>query len=207
MSENGKRSYMVPILLVIIVVLATLIMLFYSRLILTEQKQTTDQGLRLAERYGYAILFANRLHDGAEGLLNAKSEAHRLQAMKKLGEANIASGETAALLIEAAHLTLGKPREEAGKPIFKAINKVIGVGSKMAAIGEHEGPLTTDEISTLTTVRDGVAKMEEALGRFRLPSGEAGFRHMVTVGDWINPAREASEKLEQMAADVNKIMR
>jgi hypothetical protein len=122
--------------------------------------------------------------------------------MKSLGEANIASGETAALLIEAAHLTSGEPREEAGKPIFEAINKVMGAGSTMATIGEHEGPLTADEISTLTVIRDGVAKMKEALGFFRPPSGEAGYRQMVTVGDWINPALEASKGLEQMAADL-----
>jgi hypothetical protein len=205
MSENGKRSYTVPILLVIIVVLSTFILIYYSRLILTEQKQTTDQGLRLAERYDYAILFADRLHEGADGLLNAKSEVQRLQAMKNLGEANIASGETAGLFIEAAHLTSGKPREEAGKQIFEAINKVMGVGSTMATIGEHEGPLTAVEISTLTVIRDGVAKMKEALGRFRPPSGEAGYRQMITVGDWVSPALEASKRLEQMAADLNKI--
>jgi hypothetical protein len=202
MSENGKRSYTVPILLIITVVLSTLVVLFYSRLILTQQTQMTDQGQRLAERYSYSVIFVERLHEGVDGMLNAKSEVHRLQAMKKLGEANFASGETAGLLLEAAHLTSGEPREEAGKPIFEAINKVMGAGSTMATIGEHEGPLTADEISTLTAIRDGAAKMEEALGRFRTPSGEAGYRQMVTIGDWISPALAASEILEQMAADL-----
>ncbi len=204
-GNSGKRSYTVPILLVIIVVLATLIIIFYSKLLLTQQTHTTDQGLRLSESYNYAALFADRLHNGADELLNAESEVERLHAMRLLGEATVAADEATELLLEAAHLTSGQSREEAAKPILAAMTTVIGINSQLAKIGEHEGPLTKQEITALTVIRDGVVPMKEELNRFRPPSGEAGYRQMITVGDWINPALEASQKLEQIAAKLNEI--
>jgi hypothetical protein len=202
MSENSKRSYTVPVLLVIIMVLLTLVIIYYSKLLLTQQTQTTDQGKRLAEQYVYAILFADRLHNGADGLLNAKSESDRIRAAKMLGEANIAAGETSGLLTEAFHLESGKSKEEAAKPVIKAINTLIGVDSVIAAVGEHEGTLTKEEITTLTTIRDGTEKIKKTLNRFRTPTGESGFRQMVTVGDWVSPVLEASKILEEIAANV-----
>jgi hypothetical protein len=200
MSENRKRSYTVPVLLIIIMLLITMIIIFYSKLILTQQEQTTDRGKRLSEQYIYALLFVDQLHAGADGLLNAKSAADWVRATRMLGEATIASGETSSLFFEARNLNSGKSKEEAAKPIIVAINSVIGVGSKIATIGEREDPLTTEEISTLTAIRDGTAQMKETLNRFRPPTGEAGFRQMVTVGEWISPALEASKVLEEMAA-------
>lgn len=200
MSDNGKRTYTVPVFLIIITVLLTLIVIFYSKLLLTQQSQTTEQGSRLAERYNYALIFVDRLHDGAEGLLQAQTESDCRKAMKMLGEATIASGEAAGILIEAAHLTSGHNREETGKPIVLAINKVIGTGSAIATIADHEGPLTDQEIADLIVIRDGAAQLRETLNRFRPPSGEAGFRQMVTVRDWIVPALDSSKLLEQITA-------
>jgi hypothetical protein len=202
MSENNKRSYTVPILLIFIVVLLTLIIIFYSKLILTQQTQTTDQGKRFAEQYVYAQLFADRLHNGVDGLLNAKSEIDRIRAVKMLGEANIASGETSGLLAEASHLDSGKSKEETAKPVVAAMNTVMGVGSVIATVGEHEGPLTKEEIAALSAIRDGSENMKNALIRFRPPTGEAGFRQMVTVGDWVNPALVATKALEELAANL-----
>jgi hypothetical protein len=202
MSENNKRSYTVPILLILIVVLLTLIIIFYSKLILTQQTQTTDQGKRFAEQYVYAQLFADRLHNGVDGLLNAKSEIDRIRAVKMLGEANIASGETSGLLAEASHLDSGKSKEETAKPVVAAMNTVMGVGSVIATVGEHEGPLTKEEIAALSAIRDGSENMKNALIRFRPPTGEAGFRQMVTVGDWVNPALVATKALEELAANL-----
>jgi hypothetical protein len=202
MPENNKRSYTVPILLILIIVLLTLIIIFYSKLILTQQTQTTDQGKRLAEQYVYAQVFADRLHNGVDGLLNAKSETDRIRAARMLGEANIAAGEASGLLTEASHLDSGKSKEEAAKQVVAAINTVMGVGSVIATIGEHEGPLTKVEIAALSAIRDGAEKMKDALNRFRPPTGEAGFRQMVTVSEWINPALDATKALEDFAANL-----
>jgi hypothetical protein len=200
MSDNGKRTYTVPVLLIIILVLLTLIFMFYSKLLLTQQTHTTDQGSRLAERYNYALLFVDQLHGGVEGLLTAKTEGEWGKAMNMLGKSTVAAGETSSLLVEAVHLTSDSKREEASKPIVLAINKLMGVGSTVATIGEHEGPLTDEEKDDLIIIRDGAAQMQEVLNRFRPPSGEAGFRQMVTVGDWITPALDSSKLLEQIAA-------
>ncbi|MCD9022999.1 hypothetical protein [Cohnella silvisoli] len=199
MQENKKRSYTVPVLLIIIMVLLTLIIIFYSKLLLTQQTHTTDQGKRLSEQYVYALIFAEKLHDGADKLLTAKTEVERLGAVRMLGQADIASGETSGLLVEARHLRSGQSKEEAAKPIVQAINAIIGEGSIIATVDKRDGPLTEQEIAALTVIRDGTAQMKEALNRFRPPSGEAGYRQMVTVGEWIQPALEAGKSLENMA--------
>jgi hypothetical protein len=200
MSDNGKRTFMVPVLFIIIMILLTLLIMFYSKLLLTQQTHTTDQGSRLAERYNYALLFADRLHDGVELLLETKTAGERVKAMKMLGEATVASGEMTGLFVEAAHLTTGDKSEEVGKPIILAISKMMGDGSTLTTIGEHEGPLTDDENADLILIRDGTAQLQETLNRFRPPSGEAGFRQMITVGDWITPALDSSKLIEQIAA-------
>jgi len=201
-AENStkKRSPAAAIVFVAIVVLLTFVVMAYSKYILSEQAHTTDKGMRLAERYGYALVFADRLHEGAESLLVAKTEAEKVRAVKSLAEARLAGGETAGLLVEAVHLETKKKREEAAKPIMEAMNAVIGAESPMATIGESEGGLTDEETAFLTNVRDGAAKIQETLGRFRPPSGEAGFRQMIKIGEWRGPALDAAAQLEQLAA-------
>ncbi|WP_372662883.1 hypothetical protein [Cohnella sp.] len=200
MSENGKRTYTVPVLLIIIVIMSTLIVILYSKLLISQQLHTTDQGQRLAERYAYAVIFADRLHDGTDGLLIAKSEVERLRAIKLLGEATITSSEMLGMLVEAAHLDSGLEREEAAKPLMLAVNAFMGFEGIITKLAEHEGPLSADESASVTIIRDGAAQMKEALSRFRPPSGEAGFRQMMTIGEWIAPALEATKSLEQIAA-------
>ncbi|TFE31667.1 hypothetical protein [Cohnella luojiensis] len=201
MSDNvqNKRSYTVAILLIIVVVLMTFIIIFYSKYLLTKQSHTTDQGQRLAERYVYALIFAERLRDGSDGLLNAKSETERLRAARMLGEATLASGETLGLILAATERSTGKSGEEEAKPFISAMNAVIGAKSPMATIGEQEGPLTEEESAALNLVRDGAAQMRQALSGFRPPSGEAGYRQMVTIGDWVTNAVDASDALIQLA--------
>ncbi|TVY00526.1 hypothetical protein [Cohnella terricola] len=198
-KTTNKRSYTLAALFAAIVVLATFVIMAYSKYILSEQSHTTDKGLRLAERYGYAMTFADRLHEGAESLLVAKTETERIRAVKAIAEGRLAGGETLGLFIEAAHLDSGLSRTEAAKPIMEAMNAVVGAESPLATIGEHEGPLTEEETVFLTNVRDGAAKMQETLFRFRPPSGEAGYRQMITVGEWRAPALEASKQLEELA--------
>jgi len=206
-EENNpkKRSPAAAVAFIAIVVLMTLVVMAYSKYILSEQSHTTDKGMRLAERYAYAQLFADSLHDGAESLLVAKTETEKVRAVKALAEARLAGGETAGLLIEAVLAETKQKREEASAPILEAMNAVIGAESPMAAIGEREGPLTEEEAVFLTNVRDSAAAMQETLKRFRAPSGEAGFRQMIKMGDdWRAPTLEASKQLRDLAAAVSR---
>lgn len=201
-KAQNKRTYTIPILYIVIVLMMTLIIVVYSKYLLTKQTHTTDLGKQLSEQYSYALIYADRLHDGADLLLSAKTESKRLQAAQWLGEAHLASGETVGLFVEAASLTTGQSREEASKPLFVAMNAVMGQEGPLASIGEIDGPLTDDQRAKLTIVRDAAAQMQEALNRFRPPSGEAGFRQMITIADWVPNAVDASKSLEQLAGNL-----
>ncbi len=202
-NKIGK-SYGIGAMLVAIVVLMSLVIMGYSKYVLEEQARKTERGQRLAERYVYAQVFAERLRDGAEGFLVAKTETERIRAAKRIAEARMAGTEALELLIEAERAASGLSREEASKPVMEAANAVIGTDGSLAAIGESGGPLTDAEAALLADVRDAAAGIEEALKGFRAPSGEVGYRQMATLGEWKPYALEASASLQRLAAAVRK---
>lgn len=187
MSDQGKRSYTVPVLLVVVTLLSTLCIMFYSTSLLHNQREKTESGQRLAEGYNYAIMFADRLLGGAQGLVKAKSEAGRLDAKEQLGAAAVAGGEAADFLVEALPYYLKRdPTDAEKKTIRDSMNSVI---KKIDNAAEHGGPLTADERSYLSSIAGTAANMAEALKRFRPPSGEAGYRQMQTGGEWVEAAQ------------------
>lgn len=204
-EQAGKRTYTVPVLLIIIVVIAILFVLVYSKLLLAQQNEKTATGTRLAEQYNYALLFADRLGTGADLLLNGNTEADKLKGKHDLGAALTAAGETTGLLTEAAFKDGGKSRKETAEPILLAMNAIIGLDGKLNGIGEHDGPLTEDEKAVLTIVQAGASKLDTVLSGFRVPSGEAGFRQMSDGGDWVAAALEAKSIIEQIAAELKEI--
>ncbi|KIL34605.1 hypothetical protein SD71_18320 [Cohnella kolymensis] len=196
MSEKGKRSYTVPVLLIVVTVLSTLCIMFYSKSLLHDQREKTERGQRLAEGYNYAIMFAERLHSGAQGLLNGKSEAERLEAKEQLGAAVIAGEEAADFLIEALlHDMPAEPRDKEKKSIEDSMSAVL---ERIQTAGEHEGALTEEERSELSRIAGTSANMSEALNLFRPPSGEAGYREMATGGVWIRRVQAFSAMLTHL---------
>lgn len=198
MSSQGKRSFTVPILLIVVTVLTTLSIMFYSKSLLHDQREKTEIGQRLAEGYNYTVIFADRLHSGAQELLDAKSDAERLDAKEQLGAAAVAGGEAVRFLTEALPYSLKRDlREEEMKAIQDAMNAVL---EQIRDVGEHDGPLTADESGDLTRISDVASNMREALQSFRPPSGEAGYRQMVTGGAWVEAAQSVHSMLESLSA-------
>ncbi|MDB4868236.1 MAG: hypothetical protein JWR03_2569 [Cohnella sp.] len=202
---SSKRSYTVPVLLLIIMVLMTMLIMVYSKLLIAQQKQTTDEGKRLAEQYVLANAFAERLSEGTNLMLKDTSMADRLRGKQLLGEAAFPSLETVGILTEASHRSSGQAVKEAFKPISIAMTEIIHQqNGKMSGIGEHDGLLTQEERTVLMKVHDGAVKMTDALHRFRPPTGEAGFRQMTAGGDWVASAMDAVKALEDTAAALKK---
>jgi hypothetical protein len=196
MTEQRKRSYTVPVLLIVVTVLSTLCIMFYSKSLLHDQREKTQSGQRLAEGYNYAIMFADRLHTGAQGLTSAKSEAERLNAKEQLGAASVAGGEAADFLIDAfPYYKKSEPTDEEKKSIHNTMNAVLG---KIQNAAEHDGPLTADEREYLTSLSAQAGNMSEALAKFRPPSGEAGYRQMQTGGEWVPLAQTFDAMLDAL---------
>ncbi|MFC5703666.1 hypothetical protein ACFPVX_20465 [Cohnella faecalis] len=202
MESPVKRTYTVPIMLIIITGLAILCVVLYSRLLIVQQGKTTDEGQRLAESYLVAALMAERLHAGSDGLLKAETTAQKLAAKQLLGEAGAAgAGESLNLYSKAATFP-EKPdsEDEEVRRAVTALNAIIGTDGKLKGIGEHDGELTDEEKQTLTIVRDSASEMIQALQRFRTPTGEAGYRAMTVGGEWVTAANEAIRVMEAAAA-------
>lgn len=197
----SKRSYTVPVLLVIITVMAVFLVLAYSKLLLHQQQQTKEAGQRLAERYNYALMFADRLQQGTDLLLQSEEMKDRLKAKSLLGEAAGTAGETLGILADASRRSGGLSEEEALKPLSEAVTQLMGSPSgSLYVVGEHDGPLTADEQRMLNVVRDGAAQMQQQLKQFRPPTGEAGFRTMNAGEAWVEHALAAGKTLVDTAA-------
>ncbi|WEK53064.1 MAG: hypothetical protein P0Y55_10695 [Candidatus Cohnella colombiensis] len=204
MEEVKKRTYTVPVLLIILFGLSIFFVLVYSKLLLLQQENKTEFGMELATKYNDTVVYADQLQKGAELLLNAQTEVERLQSKVLLGEAQFASREVKLLLIEVEMRSGNRPRAEVEEAVNALISEINGENSRMFGIGEHDGELTAHELETLVIVRDGADKVAQALSLFRAPSGEAGYRQMVSSDKWLDVTLEAKNQLEQLAAQLKQ---
>ncbi|WP_027088278.1 hypothetical protein [Cohnella panacarvi] len=204
MEAKQKKSYTVPVLLVCVVILAVLCILFYSSSLLNQQNEKSDRGMRLSEKYVFSQTYASLLREGAEQLLGASSETDRLQAKEKLGEARFASMEAVGLIGEALRMREGMAEEEAKHVKEQLLGALWSSDSPLNTVGEHEGRLTETERTMLENVAVSAAKAEGALGKFRAPSGIAGYRIMAGGGEWLDTVLEAKASLDAIADAVSK---
>ncbi|MFC5405126.1 hypothetical protein [Cohnella soli] len=188
-----KRKYTVPVLLVIMMVMMTMIIIFYSNSLLKGQSRDTERGQRIGERYGFALLFADQLHDGAEGMLNAKTTADKVRAAESLGGAKAASGEAIALFADADSESTGKSAEETIKPYEQVLKNMLGEGGALDGVGQTDGTLTAAQSDALARARDVADAVRKKLASYRPLTGEAGFRQMEAGGEWIPSAIEAGK--------------
>jgi len=200
---EGKRSYTIPILLVILTLMAILLVLAYSKLLLTQQERSIEQGRLLAEQYDHAVILANRLQEGAEALLQNGTEADRAHAAWLLGEADGVKKE-ALKLFAGASARAGSPSGNATDQQLQAAMDALFAesGSALTRMTEQAEPLSADQTALLQAVRDSAASMSEALGRFHQPTVDSGYRSMAAGADWVDPALSAAGTLIEMAAQL-----
>ena len=200
----GKRSYTVPILYLALTIMAILLVLSYSKQLLTQQELTLKDGKRLASQYDYALIFADRLHDGAELLLQGNSSADMLKAAVRVGEADAVKAEAGGIF--AAALDRGGSSADGESPHdrIEAALAALFDESGGAAIGlaEQEAPYSADQIERLQAVKDASAAMREALSRFRPPTVDAGYRSMAAGVDWVDAAASAAQSLLSLASEL-----
>lgn len=201
----SKRSYTVPVLLVILTGMAILLVMLYSKVLIAGQDKSTEEGEQLAAQYGQAVLFAERLHDAADQLLKDSSMQERLQAKSWLGEAKIASEPAGTIFSVASSRSYGESLEAASRPIVEAMARIMGrEDGGIYGVAEHEGPLTEAEKAVLETVREGASAMRQALNGFRPPTLVAGYRQMAAGEGWVEPALAASGILVETAGKLNR---
>ena len=199
---EGKRSYTIPILLIIITVMAVFLVMSYSKLLLSGQQQSIEDGRRLAEQYQEAALLANRLHDGADALLQGDAAATRAQAAWLFGEASGMKKEALKLFVDAS----GRSDSSSGSsPAAGQLQAAMDAlfaepESVLNRLAEQPEPLSAEQMSLLQAVRDGAASMSESLARFRPSTVDSGYRSMAAGADWVEPALAASRALIDMAA-------
>jgi len=200
-----KRTWTVPILLIIITGLMILLVLTYSRLLVIDLEYKKEEGRLLAKRYNDALLFSARLAEGANLLLQDGQAVHRRQAYLLWGEAKGVSGETLQLLAEAASRSSGEQREEEAAQLQAAVETLAGEeGGLLLRFAEHDGPLTTPQEEALRLVLAGAEAMQAELKLYRPPTLDAGFRQMAAGVDWVEPAAEAGRKLLDLAAQLGE---
>ncbi len=202
-QKQQKRSFTVPVLLIIIVTLAILCILFYSKQLLSQQVDKTDEGKALAQKYAYAQSYADLLRGGAKQMLDATSEADRMRAKELLGEARFAFAASVSLFVEALIRQTGLPDEQAMASLAPMTTALGGAESVLNTVGEHEGPLTDAEKAALSAAVDAGTKAGAALSKYHAPTGDGAYRIMADGGEWIDAALQAKLELEALAKNVS----
>jgi len=188
---SGKRTYTVPVLLLVLTVLATLIIVLYSRLLLDGQADKTNKGRELADEYNACLAYASLLGNGARDLSASGNAADRLPVKEQLGQIPPVSGQCAKALAEAGPGSGGTSAVAAS---------MEAIWNKLRPIGNHDGALTPEEKAVLQTLADGGAKLEQTLRRYEVPTGDDRLRQMAAGVEWTGPAQQAAKQLEELAA-------
>ncbi len=192
---EAKRSYTVPVLLALMVILGIIIVTLLTRLLVAEQKIRTEEGRRLAEQYAACLAFGEGLNREAEALAAADSPVDRLPVKARLGALMPLAQPCAELLAEAAGRT-GEDREQAAAGIREAFRTVE---ERLLPAGDHEGPLTEDEARLAAVAAEAGAAWTEALRVYRVPDSEQNYRIMAGGGPWIEVAGRAAAALLALA--------
>lgn len=193
---SGKRSYTIPILLIVITAMAIGLVALYSKVLLDGQSLKTDRGERLASSYNYCLALANTLNNGASELAPSQTAAERLPVKIKIGQVQLMSGECSAALIESGKLS-GQTKEQATEAVATALQ---AVWAKLEPIGDHDGPLTDEEQAAIQLIQAAGSELEETLQAYAVPTGGDRFRQMAAGVDWTAPAQKAVKQLQELAA-------
>lgn len=202
MENKTKRSYTVPVMLVIMTVMMLVIVIFASKYLVLRQEDSLKDGQRLAEKYADAAMFAQKLRDGAEFLLSAAQEEDRIRGNMAIAQALTVSGDFIDLLAEAAHRSRGIDLEEARQQYGARMEQLK---QRLGTAEEPIEPLTVQNPEFWSAVRDGAAQISEALQAFRLPTVDAGHRSMAAGEGWLEPALAAGEAWTSLAARLKQV--
>ncbi|MBB6675572.1 hypothetical protein [Cohnella nanjingensis] len=192
---TGKRTYTVPVLLILMTLMAILIVVLFSRVLLDSQSLKTERGHRLAERYTYCQAYASALEEYSAGMLSAKDEGGRLAAQTLQGRLAPTGGECLGLLYESG-IRAGEAKDQATSAVTLPLN---AIQDKLEPIGLKGGELSADERKTLETVHAGAVELEQTLQAYSVPTGDQRYRQMQAGVEWLPVARQARDQLQQLA--------
>lgn len=192
-----KRSYTVPILLVIATILLFVIVVLFSKLLLTEQSAKTDKGIRLASSYNYCLLLANTLNNDVGDMAETDNAAARLPLKGKVGKLALATGECGTGVMVKAQTLNGSTDKQAMEALNGALQPL---SAKLDTLGDHEGPLTADELKTVKLVHDAGVQLEQTLKEYSLPTSDDRYRQMAAGAEWPDVALRAFKQLQDLAA-------
>jgi len=193
--KETKRSYAIPIMLVIMVILGIIIVTLLTRLLVAEQRIHTDEGKRLAGGYAACISLGEEAVLALEAMLAAETAVERLPVKAQLGALKPLADRCAELLAEAAARAGEDPRQADG-----ALRAALdAIAAKLGPVGHHEGPLAENERSMIEAALDAANAWSDALGVYRVPESDQNYRLMAGGGPWIEAARKASALLRELA--------
>lgn len=192
---SGKKTYTVPVLLLVITVLAVLIVALYSKWLLDDQSSKTDRGMQLASEYNGCLTMASLLNEEVGNLAQSADAAERLPIKQRLGQAQGLSGECVNVLYKSALLN-GQTKEQAAEA---ASGPLRTLWTKLEPIGNHDGPLTSNEQNILKLVQEAGAELEQTLQAYTVPTSGDRYRQMAAGDEWPDSAQKALEQLRQLA--------
>lgn len=194
-----KRTYTVPVLLIIATLLVFVIVVLFSKLLLTEQSAKTDNGKRLASSYNYCLALASTLNNDVGRLADTNSSTARLPIKGDIGKLDLEMGECGVGVIVKAQELNGTKQDQAMLAINDAFKTLK---DKVVNLGNHDGPLTEGELKTVQTVQAGGAEIFKTLQEYTLPTGDDRYRQMASNVEWPDIVLRAFKQMQDLAASL-----
>jgi len=191
----ARRSYTIPVMLVIMVILGIIIVTLLTRLLVAEQRLVTHEGKRLAKGYAACVSLGAQAVPALEALLSAETAVDRLPVKAQLGALKPLADDCAELVVEAAGRE-GQDPPEAEAAFREALDRIA---AKFGPVGNHEGPLTESERAMAEAALEAAKAWSDALRVYRVPESDQNYRLMEGGGPWVDAAGQAASLLQDLA--------
>ena len=191
----ARRSYTIPVMLLIMVILGIIIVTLLTRLLVTEQRLVTHEGKRLAKGYAACVSLGAQAVPALEALLAAETAVDRLPVKAQLGALQPLADGCTELIAEAAARAGNNP-PEAEAAVRDALDRIA---AKFGPVGNHDGPLTEGERAMVEAALDTAKAWSDALRVYRVPESDQNYRLMEGGGPWVDAAVRAASLLEELA--------
>ncbi|PWV95401.1 hypothetical protein DFQ01_1273 [Paenibacillus cellulosilyticus] len=181
MNTKKKRSYTVPVVLIMLTFSLIGNVFLYSQHLQNGQDKKQADGLAIINDGLAAKAHVDAALNALNGL-EASTAADRPELLYKLGQASADQVDLLAFIVDARKHTLSPTISDE-----QSVNALQALNSKFAAIGAMSGELTAEDKQAIQSLRTLYSKLKEQLASFKLESGDKMVEMSVlTGGSWVD---------------------
>lgn len=180
METKKKRSYTVPVLLVLLTFSLIGNVFLYSQHLQHGQDTKQADGQAIINHGIAAKAHVDAVLNALNGL-EAVTAAERSEKLYKLGQASTGQVDLLGFILDAHHHTIAPSTTD-----DETVQALEALSGKLAAISAQSGELSAEDQQSIVSLQALYSKLKEQLASFQLESGDKLVEMSVlTGGSWV----------------------